>query len=40
MKRPARIVKAMEELVSLNDDHEFSSSRDEFVQMLDTELAQ
>jgi hypothetical protein len=34
------IWKAIEELVSLNDGHEFSYSRDELVQMLDKELAQ
>ena len=33
------IRKALEELVSLNEDHEFSYSRDELVQMLDEALA-
>lgn len=33
------IRKAIEELVSLNQDHEFSYSRDELVQMLDERLA-
>ena len=32
------IRKAIEELASLNEDHEFSYSRDELVQMLDEEL--
>ena len=33
------IGKALEEVVSLNEDHEFSYSRDELVEMLDEQLA-
>ena len=33
------IGKALEEVVSLNEDHEFSYSRDALVEMLDEQLA-